>query len=475
MPKSFISLLLSGFLFVSLPLLAALYGSMKILDSLLLKSNTTVYRSVDLATSSQQLAELLQDEERKARMYSVLNEPSQLQLLNDTHQNIANNLDHLLSFNKEGKLPKLIRELKQKEDQIIKTLNNQTENSSSLKRNQDTALSSYKEISVLKVNILNLTNKIMFDEVEELKLLINKEKEKLIWQTSYLLSFAVIIIIVFMVLLSKPIRQIDNSIERLGEGNFSIPIDVSGPRDLENLGLKLDWLRKRLLQLDKEKIKLVAHISHELKTPLASIKEGISLLKDELIGPMSNEQKEVVKILDKNYVRLQDLIENILNFNMAQARQVPYEKNHVKLKKVIKEVVSDHQNSILAKNIKLDLQLEEGTRVFGNYTQLKAVFDNLLSNAVKFTPEGGAINIRLKTDGRFASCYIEDSGKGIDEEDRSQIFIPFYKGKYSVKGAIKGSGLGLAISKEYVHHHNGAIKLLKSKRGARFLVTLPIS
>jgi two-component system sensor histidine kinase GlrK len=146
----------------------------------------------------------------------------------------------------------------------------------------------------------------------------------------------------------------------------------------------------------------------------------------------------------------------------------------IKLDKLIEEVVTDHRNSILARYIKLDLQLGS-MEVYGNQKQLKTVFDNLVSNAVKFTPEEGFIRISLKTEGRLATFYIEDSGPGIEEEDRSRVFSPFFQGKDPERPVVKGSGLGLTISKEYVQNHDGVIRLLPGNKGARFLVTLPLS
>jgi two-component system sensor histidine kinase GlrK len=141
---------------------------------------------------------------------------------------------------------------------------------------------------------------------------------------------------------------------------------------------------------------------------------------------------------------------------------------------LIDKVIADHRNSILVRNISLDVQLSP-VEVKGNRKQLKTVFDNLVSNALKFTPDDGDIRINLKREGKFANCIIEDSGPGIDEEDRSRIFSPFFKGKGSERAVVKGSGLGLAISKEYVQNHDGTIRLLNGKKGARFLVTLPLS
>jgi two-component system sensor histidine kinase GlrK len=473
-PHSFFALLLTGFFFVSLPLLAALYSSVHILDDLMMQSVVAVYRSVDMVTSSRKIVELLQDEERKARQYNVLGESAQLLEVNKTHLDIEKALEQLVPFESDEQLVQLIEELKFQENYIIAVLNSVAGDPEQIKKEQEEVLSLYQDLSKLALSIVQLSNQLMINEVQALKLKVNQDKEKLIWQTYGLISFTIILIIVFMGLISKPIKQINQGIERIGDGDFTTPVNVLWPKDLQVLGEKLDWLRKRLAKLDKEKIKLITHISHDLKTPLASIKEGACVLRDELVGPMNNNQQEIVGILDKNCMKLQRLIENILNFNRAQSRDSLFEMSKIKLDKLIEEVVTDHRNSILARYIKLDLQLGS-MEVYGNQKQLKTVFDNLVSNAVKFTPEEGFIRISLKTEGRLATFYIEDSGPGIEEEDRSRVFSPFFQGKDPEKPVVKGSGLGLTISKEYVQKHDGVIRLLPGNKGARFLVTLPLS
>lgn len=475
-PHSFFSLLLISFFFVCMPLLAALYSSVQTLDGLVQQSVSTVYSSVERVNRSRKVVELLQNQERMARLYNVLGEPAQIKEVNRTHLEIENALESLSpsSANGDDQLSRLIEELASRENYIVIVLNRFSSGPEKLKTEKQEVLSQYQDIGALTAGLLKLSNQMMIDEVDGLKLKVDQDKYKLVWQTSGLILFTVLASVLFISLIFRPIRQIDKGIESLGEGDFQTPILVSGPRDLENLGMKLDWLRKRLAKLDREKVKLIAHISHDLKTPLASIKEGAGLLRDELVGALNNQQKDVVGILNKNCSRLQSLIEDILNFNMAQAREIPLQKDFIHLDQLIEEVVADHRNSILARNIKLDVQLVS-VDFYGNRNQLKTVFDNLVSNAVKFTPDQGLIRIVLKTDGKIAACLVEDSGDGIDEEERAQIFSPFFQGKRAEKSVIKGSGLGLAISKEYIQNHGGTIRLMPSKKGARFAVTLPLA
>lgn len=473
-PHSFFSLLLTAFCLVSLPLLIALYTSVQILDGLVVKSVAAVYGSVDRVISSRKVADLLQDEERIARMYNVLGEHVQLEEVNRTHLDIAAKLEHFATFESDEQVSQLIGELKLKENQIVEALNRVAGNAEERNNELDQELVLYHDLGKLASTLISSSNQLMNKEVESLKLIVAQDKNKLVWQTTVLISFTFLNIIIFIVLIFKPVKQINKGIELLGDGNFTTPIMVSGPRDLEALGNKLDWLRKRLATLDREKLKLVAHISHDLKTPLASIKEGAGLLRDELVGPMNDRQKEVVRILDKNCSKLQILIQKILDFNMAQAKNIPVERVMINLNELIEEVATDQRNSILARDIKLEMKLIPAA-VLGNRKQLKTIFDNLLSNAVKFTPDGGNIRIHLKLKGKMAACLVEDSGPGVAEDERHAIFSPFFQGKGVNKAAVKGSGLGLAISKEYAQNHGGTIRLLPSRQGANFVVILPLS
>lgn len=472
-PRSFFVLLLTGFVFVSLPLLTALFSSVQILDGLVRQSALAVYSSVDRTNSVRRIAVLLRDQERKARLYNVLGEEPQLEAVNRVHVELDEVFAHMLSFGDDAVLIELLQDLQAHENHIVAVLNNPSGDPKQRKKSLAQSLDRYQEVDTLATDLAVISNQVIRNEVDLLQEKVSQGKQKLAWQTSGLIGFSILFVIVFVSLISKPIRQIDRGIESLGNGDFTTPVQVSGPADLEALGERLDWLRRRLAELDREKIRMIAHISHELKTPLSSIKEGAGLLRDELVGPMNSSQKEVVAILDKNSDKLQRLIENILDFNMSQARKTPVKLQELRLDEIVRAVVADHKNAMLARRITMDMELSEIT-IKGDKAQLKTVFDNLLANAVKFTPDEGSIRVRLKKGNKKAVLLVEDSGVGIDKEDRSRIFSPFFQGKEAKKAIVKGSGLGLAIAKEYVQNHEGGIHLLSSETGARFSVTLPM-
>lgn len=471
--RSLFSLLLTGFIFVSLPLLTALFSSIQIMDGLVQQSEVAVFGSVNRMDSSRKLIDRLHDQERKARLYNVLGETDQLSKVNEVHEEVDALLSHFADTSADSELLTVLLELQAKENHLIAALNKLTGDPEVRKREQERLLGQYESLSNAAKEIELISKTLMTRDVKALEEKVQMDKKALVWQVSGLIGFSVMLVVLFISLITKPIRQIDKSIERLGEGDFSTPVKVSGTRDLEAVGSKLDWLRKRLDKLDREKVKMVAHISHELKTPLASIKEGAGLLKDGLVGPLNNEQDEVVGILDKNCGKLQKLIENILDFNMAQARQTPIDLTEIPLEEVLQEIAEDHHNSLLARQIELQLDLFP-VKVVGNRKQVKTIFDNLMSNAIKFTPDNGRVRVSVGRDGGFAETTIEDSGPGITEEDRSQVFSPFFQGEQTKNGVVKGSGLGLAIGKEYAQNCGGNVRLLPSKAGARFLVTLPL-
>ena len=471
-PRSFLSLLLTGFIFVALPLIVALGSAIQILDGLVQQSAVAVFRSAGRVDSCRKVAELLNREERSARLFWILGEYEHFDDVTARHQEIEELLGQFAVLNPDNELTELIEQLQSQERFLVEALTNISGTAAERKSRQEKALAGYSEIGALVERLERLSNSLMIKEVDALKERVQNNKNTLTWQISGLIGFSVLLVMLFMSLINKPVRQLDRGIERLGEGDFSTPIVVSGPRDLETIGEKLDWLRKRLNTLDREKVRMLAHISHELKTPLSSIKEGTGLLKDGLVGPLSDQQIEVVGILDNNCSKLQKLIQNILDFNMAQAKEIPLAFQDVQVDALVTEVAEDHRNAMLARNIHLKAELLP-VRVNGNPKQMKTVLDNLLANAVKFTPDNGEIGIIMRQKGQMLRLIVEDSGPGISEEDRAQIFIPFFQGRQKNRSVVRGSGLGLAISKEYIQNNGGTLRLLPSEQGARFEVVMP--
>lgn len=469
-PKSFFILLLTGFAFVTLPLLIALGSAEHYINSLAKQNVLAVHHSVTLTKDSRLLMDHILSQERKARLYDVLGESTDIAEIKQKQTEIKFTIQRLLEmpFKKEEK--QLLDELLDRENAfIIKFLDNERKSSLSQEALQD-----FSALHDIAREISIASQILMTSENEKHRNAVQQALTNLLLQTAFLIALSVIILSFFAYLLIRPIRQIDHALVRLGDGNFLTPIDISGPRDLELLGTRLDWLRSRLADLEKEKNKFVAHVSHELKTPLASVRESTALLEEEVVGPLNKQQKKVVQILSKNSRQLQKLIENIVNFNMAQLRNQPLSNKNFRLDTLTLEIIKDHKAILISNNLTLDIKINEAS-VFGDLDQIRTIIDNLLSNAIKHSPSGEKIYISLQTNNDTVIFDIVDSGTGILPEERNKIFTPFYQGENAVYKGIKGTGLGLAIAREYVANHNGTLEILSSEEGegAHFRMILP--
>jgi len=240
------------------------------------------------------------------------------------------------------------------------------------------------------------------------------------------------------------------------------------------LAAQLEWLRGRLLDLAQEKNRFLRHMSHELKTPLANIREGTELLMDGAVGELQSGQREVTAILRENGMKLQRLIENLLSFSAWQAKSAGLEISEFKLRPLIKSVLENQQLTLVAQRVRLDVQVEDLTPT-ADRSKVRLILDNLLSNAVKFTPRGGTISLHARAEREQLLLDVMDSGPGIPADERNRIFEAFYQGKTPQGGHVKGTGIGLSVVTEFVNAHGGSIEILESKSGgAHFRVRLPL-
>ena len=296
----------------------------------------------------------------------------------------------------------------------------------------------------------------------------------LAWQSAALIPGTLVLVVLFLLLVGRPMRQVDRAIRELGEGDFSRPITVSGPNDIETLGRQLEWLRHRLKESTDEKNKFLRHMSHELKTPLANIREGTELLLDGSVGELDHQQQEVTSILRDNGVKLQKLIENLLTFSAWQTQTASLELAEFELKPMVFGVLSQHRLPISNKKIKLNLKIA-AIKVLADEGKLKLVLENLLSNAIKFTPNDGTIQVSAEMQGAELVIDVADNGPGVHPEDGERIFEAFYQGRRPQGGPVGGTGIGLSVVAECIQAHGGSVSIVRGiHTGAHFQVRLPL-
>ncbi|HSG65375.1 MAG TPA: histidine kinase dimerization/phospho-acceptor domain-containing protein, partial [Gammaproteobacteria bacterium] len=245
----------------------------------------------------------------------------------------------------------------------------------------------------------------------------------LLVQALAVVPLSVILAIAFARLINRPIRQIDSAIRALAADSFHGSVEIQGPRDLQEVGACLDALRRRIAELEKEKSSFVRRISHELKTPLTTIRQGAELLADPA-GTPPEQAAEIGELLKESSLELQRLIEDLLEFGKTQrlARDDMSVKS-VDLKGLLQKVVGEHALALKSKRIRLEQSLVDVT-VPGDSKRLRTAINNVLANAVKYTPPDGAISMQLKIDGGAAVIDVSDTGPGIAADERLRVFEP---------------------------------------------------
>jgi two-component system sensor histidine kinase GlrK len=467
-PKSFLTLILIGFGFVALPLIFALIYSAFHVERLADKSQLTVYKAVQVTQNTRMLLEELTAMERSARQYHVLKDAAFLRSYEEKHQAFQQTLVALLDSLPDNDIRSHLRSLANRENDQYQIINPETPDSPEA----EAALGEFISLVDLAQNISAETNKVIDREVDEMHQTSERTLQTLLWLSFAMIPTAIIFSALFTILLNRPIKQIDYAIRLLGDGEFKSPISVTGPHDLEYLGQRLNWLRRRLLDVENQKNKFIRHVSHELKTPLTALREGTELLADEVVGELQEEQREIVHILQQNGLRLQTLIEDLLNFNTAASHPPLSTVKPVRVDNIIQRVIKDHKLTLVAKNILLNTELAPCI-VEGDDEKLRVIVDNLLSNAIKYSPSGGKISITLRENQSQTILDVYDSGPGIQPDEGNKIFETFYQGTPPAEGHIKGSGLGLSIAREHVLAHQGLIKPLFDSLGAHLQVILP--
>ena len=453
-----------------MPLLVAVGYATISMGKLSKQSQESVYQAAKTAQTSRSLVDIVTRLERAGRQYHILGDSALLKAFRENHEIFKTTASNMVKLKLDESMESQLESLVKIEKSIFNTLSKQRYNSSYAKN----AVAKFETASNLARKILAGSNRVIDTEVQVLHDMATTARNQFVWVGLTLIPTIIIIVMVFSVILSRPIRQIDYAIKTLGSGEFNDPVYVTGPEDLQYLGQRLDWLRMRLAEVEEEKAKFVRHVSHELKTPLTAIREGVDLLDDGVVGILTERQRKVVEILVLNTSKLQQLIEDLLNFSVAHTKLSKVHNEQVSLDKLVHRVLNDQKLAIMGKKLKLKTKLEP-IAITGDKEMLRVVIDNLLSNAVKYSPQDGRLAISVRKSGLDAKLDIIDDGPGISDEDKSRVFDAFFQGSAKSSGHIRGTGVGLSIAKEFILAHGGRIDVTDNQpTGAHLCLSLPL-
>ncbi len=463
-PQSLSGLLSAALLLIVLPLTAALvYGGVQ-LRHLSRTSDVLVRDSIALTQHTQKLFQDIAAMERAANLYGVLSDPRVAASFDSKYVAFTRTLTKLADY---VPAPEIGR-VRAAGDATVALL----------QAGRPGPLSSGRagRFNVLNVEATRLAEQARLGidgRLNQAERQASATQQGLLWAIMALVPAALGIAGIFWFYVLRPLRAIDRAISELGRGAFSHAIAISGPADLAALGRQLEWLRTRLLDIALERNRFLRHMSHELKTPLANIREGTDLLLDGAVGPIDENQREVAAILRENALRLQQLIENLLSYSAWKSRASSVELSTFRLSSLVGTVIDSQRLAMAARNLTLDLHVAE-LNLVADRAKFKLVLENLLSNALKFTPRGGTIHLHAYPDGVTTVIDFADTGPGIASDERDKVFDAFYSGHAPQGGPLKGTGIGLSVVREFVEAHGGTVEIVTGQfPGAHLRIRLP--
>lgn len=460
-----------GLALVTLPLLVGIGNAVLKLDELASESEAVVSQSAEATRETQRLSTLLTDMERNARQYLLLRREATLDLFETDHATLLEILGAVEQLPQTDRIGQLTRELRQRALQVSRTVQNPPAETGDGQMLVDEFLAMAASASAISQGM----RVVMSERLNALQQTSRDAQRTLAWQSAALIPGTFVLVMFFLLLIGRPMRQVDRAIRELGKGDFSHTIQITGPTDIETLGRQLEWLRNRLKESSDEKNKFLRHMSHELKTPLANIREGTELLLDGAVGKLDHQQQEVTGILRDNGIKLQKLIENLLTFSAWQTKTASLDLSDFELKPLVFSTLSQHRLAISNRKVKLNLKVS-AISIRADEGKLRLVLENLISNAMKFAPDGGTIHIAAGMDEDRLVLDIADTGPGVAPEDADRIFEAFYQGRRLQGGPVGGTGIGLSVVLECVQAHGGSVQLIDESEwgGAHFRVTLPL-
>ncbi len=468
-PKSVGSLMLLGLALATLPLAVAVLNAAVQMRTLASTSQDLVLRGVEATRSSQVLLSSIASMERTARLYQVLGDRKLLDAYAQTDRRLTATREtlgrQLAGDDARTNLDSVARLQAQLREGLRRAPPGTRESAQLLRQ--------FDALNSVASRIADGGNRQLEAELEALGTGADSARRRLIIQSSLLIPLTLAVVLLVTYWLGRPLREIDRAISELGRGTFDNPIAVRGPEDLERLGRQLEWLRVRLLDLAQERNRFLRHMSHELKTPLANIREGADLLMDGTVGELDHNQREVLAILRDNGIKLQRLIENLLSFSAWQSQSLGVELSEFRIRPLVKQVLENQQLTLLSQRIRLDTRVDDVT-LYADRGKLRLVLENLVSNAIKYSPRGGEIHVLARQDADDLVLEVADSGAGIAPEDRAHVFDAFYTGRPS-SSSVRGTGIGLSVVMEFVTAQGGKVEIVDGEYpGAHFRLRMPL-
>ncbi|MBK8970919.1 MAG: HAMP domain-containing histidine kinase [Hahellaceae bacterium] len=455
-PKAVWQIVVVAMAAVLTPQTLLLYHTTIVLQSLAIQSQVVTENAIRITQATRNLSGYLTDLERFARQYQVLGDPAQKELFDTAAERLQAPLEEVIFFVRDPRQMEAAEQISRHLTQLRLQINANNPQAPELLEQ----LTSFTELYAKLDFLTNGAREQLRQDMLQQTAATSEAREKVIQTMLILVPITILMIVAFTVIIVQPMRKLKESIRRLGneDPSESTPIALTGPSEFIRIGMQLEWLRRRLMEVNEQKHEFLRHVSHELKTPLSSIREGTELLKEEVVGNLTRAQKEVLELVDENSRALQHMIENLLLINRNDNPSVQLQEKFA-LQRLVEELLRYHSLS-LANHGMIVCIGGPPVKLVTDRRKLHTVLDNLLSNAVAYGAEKGHIWLEWRMSDEGLIIKVANTGLPISETDKAMIFEPFYQGRRKRKGAVKGSGVGLAVARQHIISLGGTLDII---------------
>jgi len=300
---------------------------------------------------------------------------------------------------------------------------------------------------------------------------LNAMQAKQAWSTAMLVSVSLLLILLGSQLIVNPVKKLKQIIRILAQEQGELPpLSTKAPTELIGVEKDLHWLADRLGQLEHIRTALLRHAAHELKTPLASIKEGCSLLSEHVVGELNTQQTEVLSLLTSSTQRLNTLVEKLLDYNLLLQQAQPT-FTEVNPNQMVKDCLEDYALALQEREVTVDIRV---ARIWVDEELYRRILDNLISNAVAHGAIGRPINLAIYEKGQQVLLDVANRGKRIAPDAVKRLFEPFTRGDDPRNDNVIGTGLGLSIVSDCAKLMHGDVEVVDvDYADVCFRVTIP--
>lgn len=275
--------------------------------------------------------------------------------------------------------------------------------------------------------------------------------------------------------ITRPLSFLKKKTRQVARGDFEGNLDLSSPPEIEGLAQDFNLMCNKLKEMEKMKSDFFSLMAHELRTPLASIKEGTNLLLKGIGEEYNEKRRMVLTVIAEESNRLIDLVNSLLDLSKMEAGMMALNLEKSDIRSLINKAVSGMEPLAMAKNVGIKVEIPQDLPyVKMDEERILQALRNLIGNAVKFTPGGGHVTISAQPLEKGVSVSVADTGPGVPKEDLNAIFDKFRQATLTNYSKIKGTGLGLAIVKHIISAHGGKVWVESEPgHGCTFIFLLP--